>query len=364
MSKIVEFPDKNAIEEQAASWLVRMDADDPMTTVERRKLQEWLRRSPGHREELLRLARLWNQMNLLTELAVPLDAARSERQGGLMFLSRPAVWTSLAAILVTGIVVGMMLLAGSSSPNKTNGLYATAVGQQMPISLQDGSVVLLNTDSQVRVAYSEQFRDVVLLQGEAHFTVAPNTTREFRVTAGHGRIRAVGTAFSVYLRDDSIDVTVTEGTVSLAAVRSQAEPVNDGSAIAALPLPQTTIRELGTLSAGEVATISSRTNDQFETIDVLDNVTSIAQPSMSRRLSWTEGVLYFSGEPLDEVVREISRYTTVNIEFADDEVSAIRIGGRFPVGETDAMLETLENTFGLHVERLSDRHVLVSAGEL
>ncbi len=82
---------------------------------------------------------------------------------------------------------------------------------------------------------------------------------------------------------------------------------------------------------------------------------------MAKRLSWREGVLTFAGDPLEVVVEEISRYTTVSIEFSDPAVRAIRIGGRFPIGETDAMFAALEANFGLRVTRLSHDRVMVSA---
>ncbi len=80
--------------------------------------------------------------------------------------------------------------------------------------------------------YDEGFRDVHLLQGEAHFSVAHDKNLPFRVFAGAGQIRAVGTAFTVYLKNDSVDVTVTEGSVALAAISSDPEiipPQDDAS---------------------------------------------------------------------------------------------------------------------------------------
>ena len=84
---------------------------------------------------------------------------------------------------------------------------------------------------------------------------------------------------------------------------------------------------------------------------------------MEKRLSWREGMLTFSGDPLEVVVEEISRYTTISIEFTDPAVKATRIGGRFPIGETDAMFDALEANFGLRVTRLSHDRVLLSAAE-
>ena len=101
-----------------------------------------------------------------------------------------------------------------------NGLYATAVGQQTTTVLPDGSQIILNTNSQIRVKYGDQYRQVHLLQGEALFTVAKNSSRPFRVYAGSGQIQAIGTAFSVYLKGPVVQVTVTEGRVALATRRS------------------------------------------------------------------------------------------------------------------------------------------------
>ena len=111
-----------------------------------------------------------------------------------------------------------------------------------------------------------------------------------------------------------------------------------------------------------MATITSSVYEGSDRVNALDNIRNINEQDISKRLSWTEGVLIFSGEPLEDVVREISRYTTVSIEFSDPAVSAIRIGGRFPVGETETMFDSLETNFGLQVIRLDHNHVLVSAG--
>ena len=54
-------------------------------------------------------------------------------------------------------------------------------------------------------------RKIRLLRGEAHFVVAHDPGWPFEVFAGRGRIKAVGTAFSVRLTDDRVKVTVFEG---------------------------------------------------------------------------------------------------------------------------------------------------------
>ena len=358
MKKVIDFPDGSAIEQQAAEWLIKLDGDNVLSPEERQSLRQWMARSPAHREQLLRLAERWNEMNVLSELAVSLDR-HGEADHGRRRWQRPSRLIAAAATIV--VAVGLVILIGGVSPVDSNGLYATAVGQQRLIALSDGSTVNLNTDSQIRVNYGDAFRDVYLLRGEAHFSVTDDREMAFRVSAGGGRIRALGTAFSVYVRDGSVDVTVSEGSVVLERVGPPAAPLETGAA-AQVPTAEPTIRELGTLSAGQVATIPSPVDASGQT-ESLRNLGRIEPPEMLRRLSWTEGVLLFSGEALEDVVDEISRYTMAQIEFADPEVGAIRIGGRFPVGETETMFETLENAFGLRVTYLSEDHVVVSTGD-
>ena len=364
MKNVIDFPDGSSIEQEAAEWLIKLDGDDILSAKERQELREWLARTPAHREQLFRLAERWNEMNVLSELAVSLDRHNQAGYDRSRWLKPSRLIVAAAAILVA---VGLIIFIDGESPVDPNGLYATAVGQQRLITLSDGSTVNLNTDSQIRVNYGDEYRDVYLLRGEAHFSVMDNREIPFRVSAGGGRIRALGTAFSVYIRDGTIDVTVSEGSVVLETIGPPTEapleaeaPLETGTTPPA-PTAEPLVRELGTVRAGQFATISSLVDKSSETDSLLD-FSSIEAPEMLRRLSWTEGVLLFSGESLEEVVREISRYTMAEIEFADPEVGAIRIGGRFPVGETETMFETLENVFGLHVTYLSEDHAVISAG--
>ncbi|MEE2983062.1 MAG: FecR domain-containing protein [Pseudomonadota bacterium] len=356
MTEVIDFPDGSAIEEQAAEWLIRLDGDRALSSEEHQNLRRWLARSPAYRDALFRLAELWNKMNVLSELAVLLDNPAEHSESRWV---RPVWLTAVAATILA--VVGLVVFVGIESPLDSNGLYATAVGQQRVITLADGSIATLNTDSQIRVSYGEAYRDVRLLRGEAHFDVTDNERLPLRVSAGDHRIRALGTAFSVYMRNGSVDVTVSEGIVVLERISPADAPV-EITASAPAPVSQLLVTELGILSAGQVATIPSSVSDSGE-LDSLRNFVSLESPEILRRLSWTEGVLQLSGESLEEVVREISRYTTAEIEFSDPEVGAIRIGGRFPIGETEMMFETLESNFGLRVTYSSEDHILISAGE-
>ena len=358
MKKVVEFSNKRSIDSEAWEWLIRFDGDSPLSKEERDEFSEWVNRNRAHGRRIRELAELWGELNVLTEVAVPLiqphspimEPAKSSRSIGNILAA------SVAGAVLIAIVAGAIFWYQANPLEETNGFYATAIGDQMSAALADGSVVQLNTNTQIRVSYGRYVRDIHLFQGEAHFTVAENEKMPFRVFAGARRIDAVGTAFSVYVKEDVIDVTVTEGRVELATISRISGGPTGVTAEDATPVVR-----LAELVAGQAASLSRRLNVQESAEGALENVRSIEDEDISRMLSWREGVLLFSGETLENVVAEISRYTTVTIELADSDVRSIRIGGRFPVAETEELFTSLESDFSLQVTRVSNSHVILSA---
>lgn len=369
---VVNFPDQKAVEEEAAAWLVTLDGDGEPSADELEALREWLDRSPEHRAQLRSLAGFWGKLNILTELAVPLGYPQLQASARVDRLAqRPARQFLRAGLIAAALIVGLgMAWVYMDQPDPivtSNGLYATTIGQQQSTALADDSIILLNTDTQIRVEFDENYRNIYFLQGEAHFTVAKDAERPFRVYVGERMVQAVGTAFTVYLKGTEVDVTVTEGKVALATVvgtgdgelPKQASRIDAAGSGAVYPLASPAIEEIATISAGESATL--RKSEEVDAAETLNKVESVEPQDMARRLSWREGMLVFNGEALEVVVDEISRYTTVSIEFSDPALRATRIGGQFPIGETDAMFDALEANFELRITRLGDDRVLVSS---
>jgi len=370
MKMVYSFTDNQTIKDEAVDWLIRLDGDQPPDDQALVELQEWRDRSPRHREQLSQLAVMWDNLNVLTELAVPL-AEPERRQRKEPWFASPQSFFPAAA--VTAALIAAVLLAFQFVPgaiDQTNGVYTTAIGQQSQIILADGSRLELNTNSEIRVAYGEQYRDIYLVHGEAHFDVAKNKDKPLRVLAGRGRVQAIGTAFSVYLQGQNVRVTVTEGRVSLAGAHE--EPLSNDGLLAVDFLNQQgqliesqSMADLGTLIAGQGATIKSlpSSTGTIESVTVLEDVKIYGRDELNQRLSWRQGLLVFTGETLEQVVEEISRYTTVAIEIPEVEVRAIRVGGQFAVGDTEMMLNALEDTFALRIERDGNNHVQILAAK-
>jgi transmembrane sensor len=331
-----------SIQQQAREWLIRMDGDAPLSADEFAALRKWAARSPAHQAELQRIAMFWNRANVLTELAVPM-----KRQGGAD--SPSSGWVpygfglrSLGAAAMVCVAVGVAVWW--FNPGVTaNGTYATAIGRQQTLSLEDGSTVQVNTDSQVEINYEEHLRKVRLLRGEAFFTVAPNSRRPFEVFAASGVVKAVGTAFAVSLQGSDVRVTVAKGRVDVGADEAGVASAH-GVTLQDLPLAH----PHASLKAGQTATFGDGT---------AVNTHEISAPELTRRLAWHEGYLVYSGQPLDEVVSEVNRYSAITLEIADPKLRTLSIGGRFKVGDLEAVCDVLQSNFGIRVDRVDDRHI-------
>lgn len=340
MNNVHKFSNRGAIEDEAREWLIRLDGDTPLSNDEIAALREWAGRSPAHRRELKRISKFWDNANILTELAIPLHG--NPAQGS--FAGYRLAATAAVFLLAIGVAFTAWLML--PEPDTTsNGIYGTAIGQLRTVALPDGSAIQLNTDSQVQVDYGSSLRKIRLLRGESLFEVTPDPDKPFEVYAGSNIIRAVGTAFSVQLTEDVVKVTVAEGKVELIKVKNQptVSGVNDPPDIR--PVPE----RLGFLNHGQSAILHNTIN-QLHTL---------AEQDLEQQLSWRHGFLSFSGEPLEDVVREINRYTPITIEIADPALNTLQVGGRFRVDDLDAMLDVLETSFGIRISRIDDQRILL-----
>jgi transmembrane sensor len=388
MDKIIEFPDRDIIEDEALEWLIRLDADHPLDKGEECMLDEWLARSPVHRDALKSLNTFWSSANVLSSLAEPSSVVGLLKKRCIAYF-QPLMHRRRSATFATLLVLGLMVLGldGFNLKNNadTNGLYVTAVGQQKTVTLADDSVIQLNTNSQVQVDYRQGFRNIRLLQGEAHFDVAKDKSKPFRVYAGSGRVQAVGTAFNVYLKGSDIDVFVTEGRVAVASILNVDNPLpadahtahsqaNTNIADDTDAYIATRVNGLGEISAGQGALLKIAGKSVIHDVDggiqdvqrfELERLPGIASSTNDdnnyHQLAWRKGLIIFTGESLEQVIAEISRYTPVQIDILNPELRNIEIGGQVEVGDTDSMFKALEINFGLTIKRISYNHVQVIA---
>lgn len=389
---IVDFPERGLIEDEAWEWVVKFEGDSSPSDEDVQALNEWMGRSALHKQALRDIARDWNDMDLLGALIVPNDQKNKQEgfywSGALLWILSPLLFlftlsvqcaqqfsrAMKSRIIMTSLATGscaifLAILLIYQLPGRT--VYSTAVGQQSTYQLADGSILQLNTNSEVEVNYSESARRINLHKGEAHFDVVSDKTRPFEVYAGSHMVRAVGTAFSVYLEELDVKLTVTEGKVEVGYVQPvyfQGEGEGQEIIQDTQPPParEKIVNPSTPAGSGQAAgIIGSLTAGQSVVIplgksSVLEEYTEHEKSTIKRRLAWLEGQLIFAGEPLKDVLKEVGRYTPIYIELIDPKIANIQIGGNFLVGETEALFDILEIGFGLQVSRVNDLHVQIS----
>lgn len=336
-SNIVPLPSLEAIEAEAAEWLTILGRDD-IADEDLANFQKWRAASDRHRAVFEELSALWGDLEILKsldEIAAREPVRRQVNSGRRTMMAMAA---SVAAVVLAG---GAFTAYQATAGLNQSGTYATAVGEQRTIELKDGSVIELNTNSRVDVAYTRGERNLRLVKGEAYFDVAKNPNRPFLVHAGDGVVRAVGTAFTVRLHEaNDIEVTVEEGRVALASLAAKtpgAEPRTRKPAT----------EPLAELDAGHRARFAQSVSE----------VAALPAPELQRKLAWRDGMLAYSGESLADVVADVSRYTDIDIEIADEGLAEQPVAGYFRVGHIEGLFESLELSFGIDVTRVDARHV-------
>lgn len=302
-----------SIEAEASRWLAARDAGgEDFTEAD---LSRWLQADIRNRVAFLRVESQWQRTDRLRELR-PLDRGVDAD----LLRPRPALrhWPIAAAATVLLVMAAAGFLAIAQGFGWQH--YETRIGGFSRIVIEDGSVVDLNTNSEIQVRMTGTKREVRLLRGEGRFQVAHDSSRPFTVSAAGAAVRAVGTAFSVRLRESAqVDVLVSEGKVAIAAARvARAPPLSAGEAAIVLP--------------GRVS------------------VSRVEPQQLESRLAWTTGRLEFRGETLGEAVAEFNRYNRRQLKLADSSLAALRVGGTFNATDPESFAAALTSAFNLQVD--------------
>lgn len=342
MSNIYPFQNDSQIAEEASLWVARLDRG--LSDEETQALRHWLAAHPKHRELLMEMADLWDRMDRLSVLSELFDAPAA--QAPQKNNRKPVFWALAASTLAVALAFGLFVPAGlppaplpPAAPlsGTSNTLYETGIGAHSTVNLPDGTRMQLNTNTQVSVSYSAQQRLLLLKKGELLVEVAHDKQRPLRVQVGDKWVEAVGTAFSVYLKDEQdFDVIVTEGRVKVA-------PVSDTAAATADD--KSAIKEL---ARGEKLSVRANLGS------ALAGVEKITTTLINDRLLWRDGKLVFRGEALQDALRELGRYTTDTITIADPRIQQIRIAGLYKTGDTEGLLMALQENFNIANRRLAN----------
>jgi transmembrane sensor len=224
----------------------------------------------------------------------------------------------LAVVVAVGITASTLSLFVHGAPATEH--YATAIGGQLPVRLQDGSIITLNTDSSVDIRRDGRTLSVQIFHGEVHFNMAPNPHRHLVVVVGNQfTVRDVGTIFDVRLTDEGKGrITVQKGEVEVSIPRVEGVQLHQNQ--------QAVVKS-------DLSRLSVRTRN-------------VSAQEIERQFSWLQGHLYFECTTLADAAKEFNRYNLTRIDVMDDAAANVQLGGMFST--TDPI------TFAEDVTHLSD----------
>jgi transmembrane sensor len=189
----------NAYIDQAITWIARLRAHD-VSAEERSRFAEWIASDARHSAAFDEIFALWQRLGVVAYLSG--DHARTTHM-----LRNGKTGAAIASLTLAGLLAFTELRDGRE--------YETVDGAQRTVVLDDGSKVLLNSNTSIDVDMAANERRITLRHGEAYFEVAMDRHRPFVVASARCTATAVGTAFAFEVRAQPHHdaVIVTQGAV-------------------------------------------------------------------------------------------------------------------------------------------------------
>lgn len=222
-----------------------------------------------------------------------------------------------AGIKISKTADGQLLytVIDNHSAPVANNTITTPNGGQYQVILPDGTKVWLNAASSLiyPVSFAKQKQRIVELSGEAYFEVAHNANQPFQVKTSEQTVQVLGTKFNInsYNDEGRTITTLAEGSVRVSSLRGTKQSL--------------------TLMPGQ------------EAVQQTNNL--IVQPAdMETALAWKNGLFVFKSEPLENIMRQVSRWYNIEVVFEGQTRTRIFTGGLPRSLKLSALLDVLKDT--------------------
>lgn len=317
----------NQLYDDAADWFAKMRGPDAKSHEP--DFKAWLARGALHRAAYNKVAEIFTDSGRVDD---PDKSRGNEKprsgpgKSGLAMIALLIGMGAISAKVMFHVGLGRQEAGRLQDASPDQFTIASAVGQIRRVALPDGSSILLDTNSEVQVAFTSKDRRLRLVRGRARFEVA-HEQRPFNVAAGAGTVTARGTIFDVRLAES--------GKVSVALLRGAVDVTVAGSG--------TTTRQR--LHPGEKTTFAPRLETPRPIADQEPNL-------------WTQAKGEFHDEPLIDIVAEANRYADLPIQIGDVETGRLRVSGIFSLKDTAALSIKLAALFDLEREVSRERIIL------
>ena len=311
---------------RAAQWFARVRSGEA-THAEIDACAAWRRSDPLHDEAYRKIEHLWRATQQLPqqELRAMLAASRAATGGAPTPRRRAFAWGAVACALVAGAAVSVPLLSGEAPSYRA--AFDTQAGERREVTLPDGSVVSLNVNTRLEVAFFEGRRDITLTAGQAFFAVQHDAERKFVVHAPAVTVTVTGTRFDV--RSDDSRVAVESGSVQ--------------------------VRAGAWWNRTERQLIAGQAVER----DGAGDLTAATPAQIENLLAWRQGKIVFRNAPLSQVVAEMNRYLKHPAKLDAPKLRDYRVAGVFNIDDPQAILATLPAVAPVQVREQADGSAVI-----
>ncbi len=327
MMKTGKSNKQNLGDASTADVFVKMSSGEDSAS-DRALLNEWKDRHPERQADYDDLSGLWQELDAYT---VDLPSSLIKRYhsdiktGGNKRRFYP--WAAAASVAMFLVVLFMLPPLFDPEPEH----YITGRGEQRLINMSDGSIVHLNSMTELEVSFDADHRTIKLLQGEAMFKVAHDPQRKFIVGTRNGDVQAIGTAFNINANSEQVTITVLNGTVMVSP------------------------REQGRKNGSE-PTFASKGRQVVLGKDTLNTADT---KNLEKVMAWTERKLVFSGESLQESLKKINRHSKHRLVVEDSRLKGLPLYGVFNMGDSRVLILALEQSMPVKAVAISDEVTLL-----
>lgn len=236
----------------------------------------------------------------------------------------------VAAMLL--IFIGMAMWFTYDTVYKVNMTTSSALDLTKELKLTDGSIITLNSYSQL--VYPDKFQEEdrsVKLLGEAYFNISHDPKRPFIIETDELQIKVLGTSFNVNASKDTSKIVIS---------------VDTGRVLVSSALQ----REL--LEAGMVGIYDKNTKKLSKLMSTKSGIESF----------WLKKSLYFDSTPLVEVVEIINGAYGTKVQLAAKDIGHCRISVSFENESIKNVLDIISTTLDLEVKQQHDTYILNGEG--
>jgi transmembrane sensor len=316
----------DSLDEAIQAWTRRHSGT--WSEAHEKKLQTWLAATAEHREAYEKVARAWGKTGdlkhtLPDEIQREYELARHRSAAPARF-GGVAKFALAAGLALLALGIGLWPSASRWWSGPATSLVS-AKGQVKSFTLEDGTQVLLDADSQLIVHIGHYSRKAVLVRGEALITVAHDPKRPLEVTVGIGRIQDLGTRFDIEALPDSSRIDVLEGRVGVLTPRGRT-----------------------LLVAGQ--------SSGYDRSGNLQAVSSLSATTAQ----WSQGQRHFDREPLGDVLERLTRYHAMTFVYTDPGLRNLRVSGTFRTSDQALFLRTLAGALPIEVRYLGPSRVEIA----